>query len=106
MNSRKKLCMIDYPPIPSWCSINWRSHICKVWVTTYDIITEKQWESARYWQQSNTFQSNSKVFDKKSQNKAEGLLLNSIASKQNITHRKIQLLTNKHQHQTQIYWHI
>jgi hypothetical protein len=39
------------------------------------------------------------VFDKKSQNKAEGLLLNSIASKQNITHRKIQLWTNKHQNE-------
>ncbi len=31
--------------------------------------------------------------------KAEGLSLNSIASKQNITHRKIQLWTNKHQNE-------
>ena len=50
-------------------------------------------------QKSNTFQSNSKVFDKKSEDRTEGLLLNSIASKQNITHRKIQLWTNKHQNQ-------
>jgi predicted transcriptional regulator len=50
-------------------------------------------------QQPNTLQNNSKVFDKKSEKKAEGLLLNSIASKRNITHRKIQLWTNKHQNE-------
>jgi hypothetical protein len=63
------------------------------------ITTDNGYTLLNRRQQSNTFQSNSKVFDKKSQNKAEGLLLNSIASKQNITHRKIQLWTNKHQNE-------
>jgi len=42
-------------------------------------------------------QDNSKIVDKKINiTEGEEELLNSIASKQNITHRKIQLWTNKH----------
>lgn len=47
-------------------------------------------------QRSNTLQTNSKVVDKKIKTK-EGL--NSIASKQNIIHRKIQLWTNRYQNE-------
>ena len=45
-------------------------------------------------------QDNSKIVDKKINiTEGEEELLNSIASKQNITHRKIQLWTNKHQNE-------
>ena len=53
----------------------------------------------RRQQQSNTFQNNSIIFDKKPETKEEGLLVNSLASKQNVTHRKIQLWTNRHKNE-------
>src|SRR6187200_552871 len=50
----------------------------------------------RRQQRSNTLQTNSKVVDKKIKTKKG---LNSIASKQNIIHRKIQLWTNRYQNE-------
>jgi predicted transcriptional regulator len=50
----------------------------------------------RRQQQSNTLQTNSNVLDKKIKTKEE---LNSIASKQNIIHSKIQLWTNRYQNE-------
>jgi predicted transcriptional regulator len=60
------------------------------------ITTDKGYIFLARRQRSNTLQTNSKVVDKKIKTK-EGL--NSIASKQNIIHRKIQLWTNRHQNE-------
>jgi predicted transcriptional regulator len=63
------------------------------------ITTDKGYIFLNRRQQSNTIQNISNVFDKKPEAEEEGLLVNSIASKQNIIHRKIQLWTNRHQNQ-------
>jgi predicted transcriptional regulator len=61
------------------------------------ITTDKGYIFLNRRQRSNTLQTNSKVADRKVNTK-EGLL-NSIASKQNIIHRKIQLWTNRYQNE-------
>jgi predicted transcriptional regulator len=63
------------------------------------ITTDKGYIFLNRRQQSNTVQNNSNVFDEKPDAEEDRLLVNSMASKQNITHRKIQLWTNRHQNQ-------
>jgi predicted transcriptional regulator len=64
------------------------------------ITTDKGYIFLNSRQQSNTVQNISSVFNKKSESEEEeALSLNSMASKQNVTHRKIQLWTNSHQNQ-------
>jgi predicted transcriptional regulator len=60
------------------------------------ITTDKGYVFLNRRQQLNTFQNNCKIVDNKIKTKEE---LNSIASKQNIIHRKIQLWTNKYQNE-------
>jgi len=61
------------------------------------ITTDKGYIFLNSRQQSNTVQNISSVSNKKSE--AEEKEANSIASKVNVTHRKIQLWTNRHQNQ-------
>ncbi len=61
------------------------------------ITTDKGYIFLNRRQQQNTFHNNFKIIDNKIETKEEEL--NSIASKQNIIHRKLQLWTNRYQNE-------
>ncbi len=64
------------------------------------ITTDKGYIFLNSRQQSNTVQNISSIFNKKSEaEEEEALSINSMASKQNVIHRKMQLWTNRHQNQ-------
>jgi hypothetical protein len=60
------------------------------------ITTDKGYIFLNRRQLQNTFHNNFKIIDNKIKTKEE---LNSIASKQNIIHRKLQLWTNRYQNE-------
>jgi predicted transcriptional regulator len=63
------------------------------------VTTDKGYMFLNRRQQSNTSRNNSKVFNKRLETKEEELVVDSIASKRNIIHRKVQLWTNSHRNE-------